>query len=469
MTSWSKGHVVVAEDDAALRELLEELLTSAGHRVTAVGTGAEALRVFERGGVDVVLTDLIMPGAGGEAVLEGVRSATMQRVTDGRSDEVPSRATEAAVIVMTAFGSVDNAVRLIRAGAFDYVTKPVGATELLQSVERALVTRDVTPPVRRTFVPAAETARALDDVIAESAAMQNIFQVVEQVAGTAHPVLLTGERGTGKQLIARVIHAQSRREPFLVASCGAIPESLFDAELFGSARDGRAGLLAAAHGGTLYLDDVDQLPLALQPALLHFLETGVVPRGTGSAGRRLDVRVLASSHRDLEGEMAAGRLRDDLYWRLHVLPLEIPPLRDRPGDILPLARRFLADARATLTLDAAVEAVLISYTWPGNARELRTAMQRAAALARGPVVRVDDLPPRLRDANRTAALVVQASQQSLPLRAVERAYVLEIVRQTEGNKSRAAEILGLDRKTLYRKLAEYAEESDPESGPEQIS
>jgi len=460
------GRVLVAEDDAALRELLVEVLTGAGHRVTAVPNGAEALaRLTASGAFDVVLTDVVMPGIGGEAVLVGAQE---------RAPGVP-------VILMTAFGSIDAAVRMVRAGAFDYVTKPVGTAELLQAIARAVRESQQRSTTELASVPDLSTtpgispllrSRVFGGLIAESDSMRSLLDLVERVAPSPHPVLLTGESGTGKEVLAHAIHALSQRGPFIIVNCGAIPEQLIESELFGHERGAftgadreRPGLVAAAEGGTLFLDEIGELPLALQPTLLRFLESGEARRVGATESRRYDVRVIAATHRDLEGETRAGRFREDLFWRLNVLPLDVAPLRERTADVLPLARKFIGESGRTFTLDPGTEALLTTYTWPGNVRELRNAMHRAATFAKGQLVSPDDLPPRLREANRAAALVAHASQQLLPLRAVERAYVLDIVRRTDGNKSRAAEILGLDRKTLYRKLAEYAQE--PDAGDEE--
>ena len=465
----SGGRVLVAEDDTALRELLHELLAESGHEVTAVPNGAAALEQMDAAdSFDLVLTDLVMPGIGGEGVLAAVTE---------RAPQVP-------VIVMTAFGTIDSAVRLVRAGAFDYVTKPVATADLLQAVargvregaaRRASAQRDDDAAVVTADggASAPDPEHALDGIVAESDTMRNLLALARRIAPSPHPVLLTGESGTGKETLARAVHALSRGGPFVVVNCGAISPATIEAELFGHERgafpgaDSRIGLIESAHGGTLFLDETAELPLGVQPALLRFLESGEIRRVGATRSRRVDVRVIASTHRDLESEMREGRFRGDLYWRLNVLPLEVTPLRERPADVLPLARHFLAEIGCTRELDTSTTALLTSYTWPGNARELRNAMHRAAAFGTGDTIMSDDLPPRLREANRVAALVAQASQQQLALREVERAYVLEIVRRTDGNKSRAADILGLDRKTLYRKLAEYAQE--PESPGDTMS
>jgi DNA-binding NtrC family response regulator len=308
-------------------------------------------------------------------------------------------------------------------------------------------------------------------IVAQSRGMRELLALARRIAPSPHPVLLSGESGTGKEVLAAAIHAFSRRNPFVVVNCGAIPQQLFEAELFGHERGAfpgadrdRVGLIESANGGTLFLDEIGELPIGLQPALLRFVETGQARRVGATSTSQFDVRVIAATHHDLESEMREGRFREDLYWRLNVLSLDVMPLRERPDDVLPMARHFLKETGSARQLDASTAALLAAYTWPGNVRELRNAMQRAATFGTSSTITPDDLPPRLRDANRVAALVAQASQQHVPLRDVERAYVLEIVRRTDGNKSRAAEILGLDRKTLYRKLAEYAQEPEAVDG-----
>ena len=446
------GRILVAEDDGALRELLVELLTDAGYDVVAVASGTEALpRLRGTNPPEVVLTDLLMPGLGGEALL-----AMIQR----ERAHIP-------VIVMTAFGSIDSAVQLVRAGAFDYVTKPVATSALLQSLSRGITEARA----QQTRVQSAPnpTTSMFSGIVAESAEMKQLLAVVQRVGVVSHPVLLTGESGTGKEVLAHAIHAVSERAAFIAVNCGAVPANLIESELFGHERGAftgadreKVGLFEAADGGTLFLDEIGELPLALQPALLRVLESGEARRVGSTRTRRFDVRVVAATNRDLEGETRTGRFREDLYWRLNVLHLDVPPLRERPEDVKALAAKFLAEAGNTHRLDAAAESLMLAYAWPGNVRELRNTMQRAATFARAELITVADLPPRLRAANQAASLVAKASSEQLPLHAVERAYVLEVLRQTAGNKSRASEILGLDRKTLYRKLAEYASEREVE-------
>ncbi|MCU0646731.1 MAG: sigma-54 dependent transcriptional regulator [Gemmatimonadaceae bacterium] len=447
----STPRVLVVEDDAALRALLTELLASEGYDVHASTGGRDALaHLAQHPDIGVVLTDLLMPDGTGEELLRAVA---------GRQPAL-------RVIVMTAFGSIESAVRLVRAGAFDYLTKPVTTTELLRTVARAVTDQ----PVSATTAHAPGTPGS-GELVARSAIMKEVLGVVDRVARATHPVLFTGESGVGKEVLARRVHERSGRGPFVAVNCAAIPDASVEAELFGHARGAfpgaereRAGLFEAANGGTLFLDEVAELPLSVQPRLLRALESGEVRRMGDATATTFDVRVLAATHHDLESEMREGRFREDLYWRLAVLQIEVPPLRDRPDDIEPLAEQLLAEASGGRVhrLDGSARRALLGYGWPGNVRELRNAMQRAATLATSNHVAAGDLPPRVREGEGIASLIQRASQELLPLEAVERAYVLDVLKRADGNKTRAAEILGLDRKTLYRKLTEWAAGSDGE-------
>jgi DNA-binding NtrC family response regulator len=457
--------VLLVEDDRELREFLAEVLADAGYAVTPCATGELALRALgSEQSLDVVVTDLVLPGTGGQDLLHYVR------------EERP----ELNVIILTAFGSIESAIELVKAGAYDYLTKPVGTAELLLAVERALAES----LGRRHMAQQARDASLATPgwFVAASPQMQELLGLMHRAARSRHPVLISGESGTGKELVARLLHEWSGRRPFVPVNCGAIPENLLESELFGhekgsfsGADRAKQGLFEAAEQGTLFLDEIGELPLSLQPKLLRALESGEVRRVGATVARTFDVRVIAATNRDLEGEMRAGRFREDLFWRLSVLTVDVPPLRERPADVLALAERFLTDAvqasprgegaeQRARRLSPAVVELLTAYPWPGNARELRNAIQQAVTLAPTEEIRPADLPPRVREAGQTAALIASASRRQLPLRDVERAYVLEVLRQAGGNKTRAAEILGLDRKTLYRKLEEYAREAhEPES------
>jgi DNA-binding NtrC family response regulator len=431
--------ILVAEDDRELRAFLEEVLRDAGYDCVAFATADAALRFLDREVVDLVVTDLIMPGMRGHELLRALRS----------------RSPELHVIVITAFGSIDSAIELVRAGAFEYLTKPFATDEFLLAVERALADSRA----RR------ETARALRDTtpplpgfVGASRAMRDLFALVRRAAPSPLPLLITGESGTGKELVARAVHHLSGRGAFVAVNCAAFPENLLESELFGHQRGAftgadrdKPGLFETAHGGTLFLDEIGELPAALQPKLLRALEQGEIRRVGATTERKVDVRVIAATNRSLDDEVRAGRFRDDLLWRLNVLPVHVPPLRERRADIPLLAEHFLRGH----PVESDAMALLTAYAWPGNVRELRNAIERATTLGGAPAVRAEDLPPHIHAAGRSAAVIADASRRQIPLRDLEREYILEVLRQVGGNKSRAAEILGLDRKTLYRKLEEY--------------
>ena len=462
-------HVLLVEDDHELRSLLVDVLSDAGYEAVPFASAKAALGAIAAGqAADVVVTDLIMPGMQGQDLLRELRGLR----------------PELNVIIMTAFGSIDSAIELVKAGAYDYLTKPLGADDLLLAVERALSESRLRREIAQRSRVAA--AGALRGFIGPSRPMQEVFQLLPRAATSRHAVLITGESGTGKELVARALHELSGRGPFVTVNCGALPEQLLESELFGhekgaftGADRAKEGLFEAAHGGTLLLDEIAELAPALQPKLLRALEHAEIRRVGATQPRAVDVRLVAATNRDLENEFELGRFRGDLFWRLNVLTIHVPPLRERAADIPLLAEYFLeeaaADARATATADAppppkvprtiAPEAVAIltAYAWPGNVRELRNAIHRAATLVSGDEIRPEDLPPRVRQGGEAASLVAGASRQQLSLRDLERLYVLEVLRQVAGNKSRAAEILGFDRKTLYRKLEEYRTEYPDES------
>jgi DNA-binding NtrC family response regulator len=447
-------HVLVVEDDGELREFLVEVLNTAGHSTTGYPTADAALRaIAEDAPADVVVTDLIMPGMPGAELLRALRR---QR-------------PELNVIVMTAFGSIDSAVELVHAGAYDYLTKPIATQELLLAVGHALDQSRLRREVARLGRSA--MAAGLSGFLGASQAMQDLLALVLRAAQSRHPVLITGESGTGKELVARAIHQASGHGAFVAVNCGALPEQLLESELFGhekgafsGADRAKPGLFETADGGVLLLDEIADLPLALQPKLLRALENGEVRRVGATESRNLDVRVIAATNRDLDAEVLAGRFREDLFYRLNVLHISTPPLRERAADIPLLAEHFLHSDKAEgnavnlprpRRISPEAMALLTTYPWPGNVRELRNAIQRAAVVATGEEVRPEDLPTRIREASRAAPLVGESADRALPLRDVERLYILEVLRQAGGNKSRAAELLGLDRKTLYRKLEEY--------------
>ena len=457
--------ILVVEDDRELRLLLVDLLGEAGYEVAAFGSAESALRALEQPAEpDLVITDLMLPGLQGLDLLRELRR----------------RRPETHVIVMTAFGSIDSAIGLVKAGAFDYLTKPLRTGDVLLAVERALAESGPRREVARR--QRAEARGAPIGFVGSSPAMREVFDAIGRMGPSPHPVLITGESGTGKELAARSLHHLSGRRAFVAVNCGALPEALLESELFGHERGAftgaertKEGLFEVADGGTLFLDEIAELPRALQPKLLRALEQSEIRRVGATASRTVDVRLIAATNRDLEAETSAQRFRDDLFWRLNVLAIRLPPLRERAGDIPLLAEHFLAradaEARAGVSgssaeaapphviADEAME-LLRAYPWPGNVRELRNAILRVATLATGPSIGASDLPSRVRDGGRLGTLVGEAARRRLTLSGLERTYILTILRETNGNRSRAAEILGLDRKTLYRKLEEYHAE-DP--------
>ncbi len=451
--------ILLVEDDRELRGFLSEILEVGGYEVAPFGDAWEALGAVEAEKCfpSLVVTDLRMPGMQGEELLAHLHQLR----------------PELNVIVITAFGSIDSAISLVKSGAYDYLTKPFGSDELLLAVERALEDSHL----RRQLAEATRGAQVmLPGFVTASKPMIQLREFIGRVARSAFPVLITGESGTGKELVARALHDTSGRAAFVAVNCATLPENLLESELFGHEKGAftgadreKPGLFEEADGGTLFLDEVGELPLPLQPKLLRALEEGEIRRVGSTRARRMDVRVIVATNRDLEKEVAEQRFREDLFWRLNVVALHVPPLRERVEDIPLLVEHFLnlssertapkADPLQTVSLRHTVGGetlrLLQSYPWPGNVRELRNALERAIALSPDSEISIGDLPPRIRDGARSAALVAGAVERHLSLRELEREYIMEVLRQAGGNKTRAADILGMDRKTLYRKLNEF--------------
>lgn len=448
--SWeaSGETLLVVDDDASMRHTLSEVLDAHGYRVLPCACAEEALERLQSEGADLVVTDLIMPGMKGQALVEQVRRTFPQ---------VP-------VIAVTAFGSVHDAMELTRRGAFDYVEKPFRTQALLDSIERGL--RE-SAPRRYQARMIREQGAHLEGIVGASPAMRTLFDRIARVAASPAPVLVTGESGTGKELVATAVHRASGRRELLAVNCGAIPDQLLESELFGHVRGAftgaaadKRGLFQAAEGGTLFLDEVGELPLSLQPKLLRVLETGEVRRVGEVQSRRYDVRIIAATNRDLAAEVEEGRFREDLYWRLRVLQLEVPPLRDRPSDVRLLIAAYLARAAGTpvgaKTVSSAAVDLLAEYHWPGNVRQLLNTLESLLVFARGTEIGPSDLPEEIRRASGNREVIRSAAERGLGLAELERDYIFEVLRRTGGNKTRAAELLGIPRRTLYRRLDEYA-------------
>jgi two-component system response regulator HydG len=371
------------------------------------------------------------------------------------------------VLVLTAFGSMETAVAAIRAGAYDHITKPVELAALGMAIDRAAAHRRLGEEVRRLRSEAEGRVR-IPELVGQSTAMREILDLVERVASAEATLLITGESGTGKEVVARAIHRLSRRKdrPFVALNCAAVPESLLESELFGHARGAftdaktaHAGLFEQADGGTILLDEIGDMPLSLQPKLLRVLEERAVRPIGGRDEKPVDVRVIAATNRDLESAIEEGRFREDLFYRINVVHLALPPLRARAGDILLLAQHFLADLGQrdgcpVRGISRGAAERLLAYSWPGNIRELRNCVERAVALARFDQIAEDDLPSRIRDFAPSQLVIASEDPAELvSLEEVERRYVGRVIEVVRGNKSAAARILGVDRKRLYRMLA----------------
>ncbi|NOT61642.1 MAG: sigma-54-dependent Fis family transcriptional regulator [Acidobacteria bacterium] len=406
--------ILIAEDDADLRDLLQDDLEDAGYETKLATDGRAAHRLLEDANewFDLLLTDVRMPGLTGKELLSAAREMR---------SEIP-------VIVITAFGSVEDAVGMVKAGAYEYLTKPFESSQLLPLIERALAeTAAQREQVRMRRVLPQTPPR----LIGASPTMQELFKLIARAARGTSNVLITGESGTGKELVARSIHEMSdRKGAFVPVNCAAIPADLIESELFGhtgqaftGAKQARAGLFESAEGGTLFLDEIGELPLPMQPKLLRVLQEGKVRRVGADAEKEFDVRVIAATNRDLEKEMRESRFREDLYWRLNVIHLHIAPLRERPFDIPLLVEHFLRKVtrgQQQFAVTPETLAVLTAYSWPGNARELENAIERAVALADGTMLLPSDLPERIRSSGQTAHLLAQARGQRLTLRELER-------------------------------------------------
>lgn len=442
-------NILVVEDDDALRDALLITLDTAGHLAKGAGSGPEALGMLEQGQFNMVVSDLRMSPMDGLQLL----------------NEIHARYPALPVMLMTAFGDVEKAVAAMRGGACDFMLKPFEPKALL-----AQIARYATPPQS-------------EGVVGEDAATQQVLLLASRVARTDATVLLTGESGTGKEVFARYIHEQSQRAkgPLVAINCAAIPDSLLEATLFGHERGAFTGAQAAqagkfeqANGGTLLLDEISEMPLGLQAKLLRVLQEREVERVGGKKPIPLDIRVLATSNRDMPAEVKSGRFREDLFYRLNVFPLLIPPLRDRPRDILPLARHFLAQQGGqggrTLHFDAAAEAKLAAYGWPGNVRELENVVQRAVIMAPGEVVGPDSLlvsaPERpVSPAIQSPPTVATVAPASAPaaMKDLERQHILDTLEKVGGSRKKAVALLGISERTLRYKLAQYRQETDLDS------
>jgi two-component system, NtrC family, response regulator AtoC len=452
------NNVLVVDDEESMRHLLNVILTDRGYEVRAVSNGEDALRELSSRDYDLVLSDVRMPRMDGLVLLR-------------RALELHPELT---FIVMSAYGTHDTAIEAMKAGAYDYVSKPFKPDEVVLVLRKAEERLRLSRENRRLRSELAKGFR-IENFIGSSPALQEMLRQVRRVAPTKTTVLLTGESGTGKELVARALHELSPRAamPFVAVNCGAIPAELLESELFGHVRGAftdasrdKKGLAAEADGGTLFLDEIGELPLALQVKLLRFLEDEQVRRVGDTRSERVDVRVVAATARDLARAVKEGQFREDLFYRLNVVNVRLPALRERPDDVPALVEHFLAKYRRlrpeeplTGVSPQALE-VLRSHRWPGNVRELEHAVERAVVLADGPLVQEDDLPDEVRAAPAPAALEPGRDLSvKRAFRSLEEQFIRAALDRTGGNRTRAAELLDLSYRALLYKIKEYGIEA----------
>jgi two-component system response regulator AtoC len=455
------GRILVVDDDAEMCALLDASLTKRGFQVTSQTSGDAAITLLDQLDFDAIVADLNMPGTSGLDVCSWVAA---NRVNT-------------PVVVITAFGSLETAVAAIRAGAYDFVTKPFEVEAIALTLTRAVTYHRLRSEVQRLRLAAAHDEMDADRVglpgtalVGRSPAMRRMYDTLLRAAATDASVLVTGESGTGKELVARALHEKGHRTngQFVAVNCGAIPEALLESELFGhvrgaftDARTSRSGLLLRANAGTLLLDEIGEAPPGLQAKLLRALEDRHVRPVGGDDERPFDVRLVCATNRDLEAEIEKGSFRADLYYRINVIRIDLPPLRARGDDVLLLAQRqveqvAVASKKRVTGIAAPAAEKLLAYAWPGNVRELRNCIERAVALTRFEQITVADLPEPIQDYRRSRLVLDLDDPGALPpLEEVERRYILRVLEAVGGHRMRAAQILRLDRKTLYRKLERY--------------
>ncbi len=452
-----KSHIVVIEDDQDMCDMLKVGLGRRGFAVSTYISGETGLSAIPTKRVDVVLADINLPDMNGLDICKSIAE---------NQPDIP-------VIIMTAFGSMDTAIGAIRAGAYDFITKPLDMEILAMALDRAVRYRNLQETVKK-LRDAVKQPQRFETLIGESPAMEELFFKLGRIADSEASLLITGESGSGKEVTAKAVHQNSRRKdhPLVTINCAAMPGPLLESELFGhkkgaftDASSNTRGLFLEAEGGTLFLDEVGEIPLELQPKLLRALEERCVRPVGGTTERAFDVRIIAATNRDLESAVEDGLFREDLFYRLNVIQIEMPPLRSRGADILLLADRFLHDLAkrqgkaVTGISDGAVEK-LLDYEWPGNVRELRNAIEHAVALTSFDKIVPEDLPEKIQIFRKDYILLgAQDPLDLISMEEMERRYIMHVLKTTGGNRTLAARILQVDRKTLYRKLQRYEEQN----------
>jgi two-component system response regulator AtoC len=446
--------VLVVDDEENIRLVLRTFLRKHGYDVEVAASGEDALASLETFDPDVILTDVRMPRMGGLDLLAALKQ----------------RQHPATVIVMSAYGNVDLAIEAMKAGAYDYVSKPFKPDEIVLALRKA-EEREALRRENRALKEQIQKENQFESILAKSHEMVAMFKTIAKVADFKTTVLITGESGTGKELVARAIHGRSARKaaPFVAINCGAIPENLLESELFGhrkgaftDAATDRRGLFEEANGGTLFLDEIGELPVNLQVKLLRVLQEETIRRLGDSKDVRVDVRIIAATHRDLAADVKAGRFREDLFYRIHVLSIHIPPLRDRREDIGLLLDHFIARNNARLGTSIRgvsndARKLLVEYAWPGNVRELENTIERAMVLAESDVLQATDLPERIRDALDPVQMQLASGELSIKKTSsvIEQILIRRALVKTKGNRTRAADLLEISHRALLYKIKDY--------------
>jgi len=444
-----KFTILVIDDEKNIREGLKAALELDGYNVELAADGAAGLEIALKSEVDLVITDLKMPGVTGEEVLRRVTSET---------PGIP-------VIVLTGHGTVESAVDAMRAGAYDFLTKPLNLDRLSLLVKRALQNRELVLQ-HRELEREVSGKRSFEHIIGKSPAMTRVFDIVKKVASTKASVLITGESGVGKELIANALHNLSPRKdkPFIKVHCAALAETLLESELFGHEKGSFTGAVSRkrgrfelAHGGTIFLDEIGEIDQSVQIKLLRVLQEKKFERVGGEEVIEVDVRVITATNRDLEREIAEGRFREDLFYRLNVVRIHVPPLRERKDDIPMMIASFVKEfaeenGKRIEGIDPKARSALYAYDWPGNVRQLRNCVESAVVMSSSPVITLDDLPPSIRPGEEAPSIHIPVGAT---MAEAERQVIMQTLSANAGNKTKTAEVLGIGRKTLHRKLDEY--------------
>ncbi|MCR5725405.1 MAG: sigma-54 dependent transcriptional regulator [Treponema sp.] len=452
-----KFTLLVIDDEKDIREGLAANFEMDGYDVRMAANGKEGLELLQNGDIDLVITDLRMPGVSGEEVLKKVTA------------EMPG----IPVIVLTGHGSIDAAVEAMRDGAYDFLTKPLNLDQLGMIVKRALENRELSLKHQQLLKETSDS-HSLDNIIGKSTEMQRVLNMVRKVADTKASVLITGESGVGKEVFADALHKLSSRrdKSFVKVHCAALSETLLESELFGHEKGAftgadslHKGRFELAHGGTIFLDEIGEINMSVQIKLLRVLQEKKFERVGGEQTIEVDVRIIAATNRNLEEEVKAGRFRQDLFYRLNVIHLEVPPLRARKDDIPLLLNAFLEkfsteNGKHVTGFDQRSRAALYKYDWPGNIRELENCVESAVVMAGGSEITLEDLPPSVSKATQSESISIP---MGITLEEAERILIEENLAANKGNKSKTADVLGIGRKTLHRKLSEYGFAADDDA------